>query len=57
MTVKELEIALDGIKNKDQKVVMAGYYNLEVNGYYEDTKEDENVLILTHLNVQPRITD
>ena len=55
MTVKELETILFTIKNKDLKVVMNGYYFHEVNGYYFDKKDDEDVLMLTNNNVQPRI--
>lgn len=55
MTVKELETILFTIKNKDLKVVMNGYYVHEVNGYYFDKKDDEDVLMLTNNNVQPRI--
>ena len=55
MTVKELETILFTIKNKDLKVVMNGYYVHEVNGYYFDKKDDEDALMLTNNNVQPRI--
>ena len=55
MTIKELETILFTIKNKDLKVVMNGYYTHEVNGYYFDKKDEEDVLMLTNNNVQPRI--
>ena len=55
MTVKELEAILCTVKNKDLKVVMNGYYTNEVNGYFFDKKDDEDVLMLTNNNVQPRI--
>lgn len=55
MTVKELETILYKVKNKDLKVVMNGYYVNEVNGYFFDKKDDEEVLMLTSYNVQPRI--
>jgi hypothetical protein len=55
MTVKELEAILCTVKNKDLKVVMAGYYTNEVNGYFFDNRDDEDVLILTNNSVQPRI--
>ena len=56
MTVKELETILYKVKNKDLKVVMNGYYVNEVNGYFFDKKDDEEVLMLTSYNVQPRIS-
>ena len=55
MTVKELEAILCTVKNKDLKVVMNGYYVNEVNGYFFDKKDDEEALMLTSYNVQPRI--
>jgi hypothetical protein len=55
MTVKELEAILCTIKNKDLKVVMNGYYTYDVNGYYYDKKDEEDVLMLTNHNVQPRM--
>ena len=55
MTVKELEEILSTVKNKDLTVVMNGYCTYEVNGYYYDKKDDEDVLMLTNQNVQPRV--
>ena len=55
MTVKELEAILCTVKNKDLQVCMNGYYVHEVNGYFYDTNDDKDVLMLTNQNVQPRI--
>ena len=55
MTVKELEAILCTVKNKELPVCMNGYYVNDVNGYYYDKKDDEDVLILTNNYVQPRI--
>ena len=55
MTVKELEVILSTIKNKDLKVCMNGYCTHEVNGYFFDKKDEEDILMLTNSNVQPRI--
>ena len=55
MTVKELKAILGTIENEDLKVVMNGYYTYEVNGYFFDKKDDEDVLMLTNQNVQPRV--
>lgn len=54
MTVKELEAVLATMKNKDMKVIMSGYYDSEVNGYYVDERDGKDVLVLTRLNVMPR---
>ena len=55
MTVKELEAILSTVENKELNVVMNGYYVNDVNGYYYDKKDDEDVLVLTNNYVQPRI--
>jgi hypothetical protein len=55
MTVKELEAILCTVKNKDLKVCMNGYYVQEINGYFYDKENSEDVLMLTAHNVQPRI--
>ena len=55
MTVRDLEAILCTVKNKDLKVCMNGYYTQEVNGYFYDKQDNEDVLILTNSNVQPRI--
>lgn len=57
MTVKELEEALATIKNKDMEVLLDGYYDSPVNGYYVTQKDETDVLMLSKLNVQPRIKD
>ena len=56
MTVKELEAVLATMKNKDMPVLMSGYYDVEVNGYYIDEKGGVEALILTRLDVMPRKT-
>jgi hypothetical protein len=55
MTVKELESILCTIKNKELKVFMNNYCVQEVNGYFYDKKDNEDSLMLTTNNVQPRI--
>ena len=55
MTVKELKVILGTIENDDLKVVMNGYYTYEVNGYFFGKNGDEDVLMLTNHNVQPRV--
>ena len=54
MTVKELEAILHTVKNKELKVCMSGYYTQEVNGYFFDKKDEDDVLMMTTHNVQPR---
>jgi hypothetical protein len=54
MTVKELKEILSTIKNEELPVVMHGYYTYEVNGYFYGEKDEEDVLMLTNQNVQPR---
>lgn len=53
MTVAELEAILAKIKNKNMHIVTPSYYNLGINGYYMDMRDDEEVLVLTCLKVQP----
>jgi hypothetical protein len=53
MTVKELKAILNKVKDENLKVVMNGYYVNDVNGYYYDRKDEEDVLILTNNYVQP----
>ena len=55
MTVEELEAIFCTVKNKKLKVCMNSYYTQEVNGYFFGKNENEDVLILTNNNVQPRI--
>ena len=61
MTVEELEVVLRNIKNKSTEVRMtsSSYYSsgTEVNGYYldKDSSNNNEVLFLTNLYVQPRI--
>jgi hypothetical protein len=55
MTVEELEAIFCTVKNKKLKVCMSSYYTQEVNGYFYGKNENEDVLILTNNNVQPRI--
>ena len=55
MTVEELEVILHTVKDKKLKVCMNGYYIQEVNGYFFDKKDGEDVLMLTAYNVQPRV--
>ena len=54
MTIRQLEKILNSIKDedKDKKVCMSGYY-LQVNGYFFDTQDGEEALILTNNHVQP----
>lgn len=53
MTVKELQTICENIENKNMKIVMP-YFIKEINGYYFSIQDDEEVLVLTNLNVQPR---
>lgn len=56
MTVEELEKILSTIKDKDLEVVCtSGYYTNEINGYFFSDKDEREVLMLTPLNVKPRI--
>ena len=55
MTIEELEKVFSVIKDKKMPVVMAGYYDVEVNGWYIDNRDGKNVLVLSRYNVQPRI--
>ena len=57
MTVKELEEVFATIKNKDMEVLLDGYYDSPVNGYYITQKNETDVLVISRLNVQPRIKD
>lgn len=52
MTVEELEKSLHGLKNKQAKVIMSGYYDAEVNGYYTGIRDGEEVLYFTRIPVQ-----
>lgn len=55
MIVKELEEILHTVKDKNRIVYMSDYCTKEVNGYFYGKQEDEDALLLTNLNVQPRI--
>ena len=55
MTVEELEKVFSEVKDKKRTVIMEGYYDTEVNGWYMDTRDGKDVLILSRYNVQPRI--
>lgn len=57
MTVKELEEVIATIKNKDMEVLSDGFCDSPVNGYYVTQKNETDVLMLSKLNVQPRIKD
>ena len=54
MVVKDLEAVFAKVKNKQMKVVVSSYCDAEINGWYIDTKDGEEVLVLTRLCVQPR---
>lgn len=54
MTVKELKEILNGMSD-EQKVCYQYYGNTEVNGYFLDSKDGKEALILTDLRVQPRV--
>ena len=53
MTVRELKEILNEV-DEERVVICDSFYNSEVNGYYLTTNNDEAVVVLSNLNVQPR---
>ena len=56
MTTKELKEILNGINDDNLIVKHNGSYSDEIKGYYFDTCDNKKYLVLTNLNVQPRVT-
>ena len=53
MTVKDLKKCLNGL-DENMRVYNSNYLSTEVNGWFFDTKDNQQVLVLTDLSVQPR---
>lgn len=53
MTVKELKKVLETVDENNE--VVFSYSSNKVNGYYVDESDDKKTLVLTYLNVMPRV--
>lgn len=54
MTIKELKEILNSVEDENMVVKHSGYC-AEIKGYYFDADDNGKYMVLTNLNVQPRI--
>ena len=55
MTVKELKEILNNVEDENMVVKQSGYCSYEIKGYYFDADDNGKYMMLTNLNVQPRV--